>query len=249
LKYHKPVEPYFNKTVDWVHHQMNRLPMHFNRETADKIVTTTVLMQGGNLMVAPIALAEHHKVPIVEGLNTALGDKTPPETIEHAPQQTLGSLVKGRLLGWLAAFSVIKGAMKLYPTTLESFENETGNLLCKLMKKPTERLVGAEMHSTKTFMFGKIGALDFFATVASASLLYIGGHFFARKQQEKKAHQAHNAPEHRITTVPEKMTEGMDTPTLAATPTAIATHEISGTKLHQGTLHQPEIGQALNAIN
>lgn len=247
LKHHASVVPYFNKAVDWLHHQINRTPLKISRTTADKVLTTTALMQGGNVMLLPIGVAEHYKVPIVEGLNTALGDKTPPETIESAPKQTWGSLIESRALGWLAVFSVFAGVGKLYGKTLDSFEKETGNLLCKIMSKPTERMgetvVGGvrrwEMQPTKTFIFGKLGALDVFATIGSASLLYVGGHFFARKQQEHQAHRHVQQPARTAKASLGAAEEAVP----AALPIAEPALQVRGEKTHEGTLQASAVAQ------
>jgi hypothetical protein len=68
---------------------------------------------------------------------------------------------------------------------LKTFEDEVGTRMCQWFNKPKERNVLGALAKSKTYIFGKIGALDFFATIAAATLLYVGGHFFARKQEEK----------------------------------------------------------------
>ena len=54
------------------------------------------------------------------------------------------------------------------------------------------------MKETPAFRLGEIGAFDVFATAAAATILYIGGHFFARKQAEKKAVRAESKTAKRL---------------------------------------------------
>lgn len=191
LKYDHKAQ--FDKVVSGVHRGLQKIFPSLTRENADTITTTFALMQGGNAMLLPVAFAEKHKIRIVDGLNTALGDSTPAEQIEQAPKQTIGSLVKSRLVAFGAVVSGLLLAKKHYSKTMDMFEQQTGELLCDTLNKPqfhmepkmvegVQKLVKKE---SKTFIYGKLAALDIFATAAAASLLYVGGHFFARKREEK----------------------------------------------------------------
>lgn len=149
---------------------------------AEQAVMTTTLMMGGNVMLLPIGLAEHAKIPIVEGLNTALNDPTPKEAIQEAPKQTWMSLAKSRAVAWVWVFSAFTGASILFERTFATFADETGTRVHQLLKgakTPIDK-------KSRAYLSGTIGAVDFFATIAAATLLYMGGHFFARKQEEKK---------------------------------------------------------------
>ena len=200
--------------------------------SAEEIAMTTTLMMGGNLMLLPVGIAEHHKVALVSGLNTAMDDPTPKEAIQHAPKQTWDSLIKSRIVAWLAVFAAFKGAGMAFSQTMQSSENETGKLLCKLTGKPATRLVKGIEQETKTFIFGKIGALDVFATIGSAILLYLGGHFFARKQEEKKERRA--ASHHTGAAPTRDVTVGEMEPLQQNAPQM----QVAGTKLHEGTAHE-----------
>lgn len=157
-----------------------------NARRAEDLTMTTNLMMGGNLMMIPVGIMEKFKIPIAETFNRWLGDRTPKEKIQETPKQTAWSIVKARGVAWLTVFSSFKLAGKFYGNTLKTFETETGNLLCRVLGKPASHSVGGEIRPTKTFRYGEIGALDIFATIAATVLLYIGGHFFARKQEERK---------------------------------------------------------------
>lgn len=151
-----------------------------------KMATTTTLMQGGNAMLLPIGIAEKYKVPIVEKINHALGDHTPPAQVEDTQKQTWGSLIKARVMAWVVVFTSFTTAGWFVPKSFQMFETEFGERVCKLLRRPTE-IAGKE---TKTFIYGKIGALDIFATAAAAVLLYIGGHIFAERAEERRERRA-----------------------------------------------------------
>lgn len=231
LKYHGKVSPYFERAVDGLHRGLTKLFPSIKRETADTILTTTALMQGGNAMLIPVGLLEKHKVPIVSGLNTMLGDPTPAEQIEKAPKQTWRSLLESRAVAWLAVYAAFRTAAKFVPNTLAMFEHEVGERMCQLFKKPIERLVDGKMVKSKTYLFGKIGALDFFATIAAATLLYVGGHFFARKQEERKERRAsgHVGP---LRAEGEEDAPAVNGAELAAAPSS----QVSGQKHVAGTM-------------
>lgn len=189
LEHHPKLKPVFKYVVDKVELGLAQLPFNTTRKTAEKVVMTTTLMQGGNLMLIPIGIAEHHKVALVSGLNTAMDDPTPKDAIQHAPKQTWMSLLKSRGLAWLTVFTSLTAVGAVYKKALPTFEQETGEFVTKLFGKQTHRIIDGVKTETRTFGYGKIAALDVFATSAAATLLYIGGHFFARKQEEKKEHK------------------------------------------------------------
>lgn len=157
-----------------------------NAKRAEDITMTTNLMMGGNLMMIPVGIMEKFKTPIVDESNQWLGDPTPKEHVEEVPQQTWWSIIKARGVAWLTVFASFKFAGKFFGNTLATFEKETADLLCRVTGKPTQTLVNGEMVPSKTYRYGQIGALDIFATIAATVLLYVGGHFFARKQEERK---------------------------------------------------------------
>lgn len=215
--------PRYQRAVEWTQRHLSRaLPKETSKQIAEEAVMTTSLMMGGNAMILPIGAAEHYKVPIVSGLNVMMGDKTPPEAVESAPKQTWGSLIEGRLLAWGAVFTALMGARFAVPKTFELFPQEAGQrthqFIQKLRKEPM--LAEEAMKKTKAYRYGEIGAFDVFATAAAATLLYVGGHFFARKQAEKKADRSERyAGREKATALVE------NAPTKAVTQVMEATHE------------------------
>jgi hypothetical protein len=187
FKHTRTVSKYYHGLVDLLHKASEKIaPSILSKKVAEDAVMTTSLMMGGNAMLLPVGYAEKHKVTTVSGLNTIFGDATPPEDIEQEPKQTWGSLVKARLAAWGAVFGALFTASSLFPKSFTMFENEFAERVCQLFKKPTEVIHEGARVPSRTFLLGKISALDVFATAAAATLLYVAGHSFARKREERK---------------------------------------------------------------
>ncbi len=60
------------------------------------------------------------------------------------------------------------------------------HVVCKPFGKSTHVNVNGIMEETKAFRYGKIAALDVFATTAAATLLYIGSRIFADRQSKER---------------------------------------------------------------
>ncbi|MDX1974230.1 MAG: hypothetical protein SFT92_00995 [Rickettsiales bacterium] len=139
----------------------------FHPETAEQIVTTTALMQGGNITLFPVKFMEDHKAEII-GKDPA----------KEQNKQDWTSLIKARLVAWGAVFASFKGVAKLIGgDKLTAFEEKFAkHVVCDPLGKATH-IAGAE---TKLYRYGKIAALDVFATVAASTLLYMGSRLFAK---------------------------------------------------------------------
>lgn len=168
----------------WIGRHLERLGIH--GKIANQVATATSLSLGGHIMLLPIAYAEAHHTQIVDGLNKMTLDPTPVEAIKVKPKPTLSSIISGRLVAWAAVVSGFIAAIEFFPKSLSTFENEFAERFCRVIRKPMH-VAGEE---TKAFRYGKIAALDVFATACAATLLYIGSHFFARKKLERAQHQA-----------------------------------------------------------
>lgn len=212
-----------------------------SKNVAKQATLTTALMQGGNMMLLPVALAEHYKEPLVAKANVILGEEGPQENVVKAPQQTLLSLVQGRLTAWGVVFASLFTASQLFKKTFQTFEEEFANLACKIVKKPAQVMAkDGSMVASEAYRYGKIAAVDVFATAAAATLLYVGGHFFARRHEEKKAHvppeQRHRGGIFRENALAEDAApQAKDGPS----------HAIAGEKIHQGALAESVRVQAV----
>lgn len=149
---------------------------------ANQVATSTSLSLGGHIMLLPIAFAEAHHTQIVDGLNKMTLDPTLAEEIQAKPKPTLGSIIRGRLVAWAAVGSGFIAMGEFFPKTLDVFKNEFAEWFCKRTHQPM-KVAGEE---TKAFRYGKIAALDVFATACAATLLYIGSYFFARRKDAQQ---------------------------------------------------------------
>jgi hypothetical protein len=155
---------------------------------------TSVLMVPGNLGLIPIKAMENNKPELVEKFNKMLGDKSADASVENDSKQTWGSLVKSRLAAWLAVFTGFRVAATVIGNEkFGQFENSfSENIVCKTLGKPTH-IPGMEKiaaNETKLFRYGKIAALDVFATAAATILLYMGTRFFAKPNPQWHAKHA-----------------------------------------------------------
>lgn len=171
-------------------------------KAADDAVMTSVLMQPGNVGLIPIKWMENRKPELVEKFNKMLGDKSADASVEHDPQQTWGSLIKSRLAAWLAVFAGFRGAAHaIGEKKFGAFENAFAEKVCNVLGKathvaPAGVVLSPEMlktfeYETKAFRYGKIAALDVFATAAATVLLYAASRVFAKKNPEWHAKHAH----------------------------------------------------------
>jgi hypothetical protein len=166
-------------------------------ETVERIMDTTALSMSGNISIIPIKFAEDRKKSIVGKINKMLGgDANAPISNEKHPQ-TWGSLIKGRVLAWVAVFAGFKTAVELLgKERFENYENAFAeNIVCKPLGKPTH--IGEKIfkNETKAFRYGKIAALDIYATIAATSLLYLGSRLFAKPVSKTLKPEADNLVE------------------------------------------------------
>ncbi|NBX04215.1 MAG: hypothetical protein EBR02_09215 [Alphaproteobacteria bacterium] len=85
------------------------------------------------------------------------------------------------------AFGIVLGSIKgavalLGKEKFAKFEEDFAKkVVCKPLKLPTHLPNGVE---TKAFRYGRLTAMDIFATAASASILYIASRFFAEPDKD-----------------------------------------------------------------
>lgn len=203
---------------------MQILPTGLRHKLSKSLVTSSILMQGGNLMLLPIAWAEHYKVRIVRGLNTMLGDETDPALIEEAPKQSLGNLFVARMKALGVVFASFFTAELLFEKPLERFNHACGRALSGFTGRATHiNLKPGMIHNgveitektramSKTYEYGLLGGLDIFATAAATTLLYEGSRDSAKKHAKKEGHDEKpttsvsqvSADTHRLADAPEK---------------------------------------------
>lgn len=175
---------YYQQASHWLEHKgLPFMPKNWRAPFVSQFLMTTILMQGGNLMLFPVGMAESVKTPIVKGINKAFGDTSDISHLENAPKQTAWSLIQGRLAAFGAVWAGLASAEVFFKPQMAQFENAMGRATCAFMNRPMLDALGKE---TKTFRYGKMAAFDVFATATATALLYVGSKFFARKQHEQQ---------------------------------------------------------------
>ena len=127
IEHNPKLQPWFNWGVKKAEGLFSHLPFIANpHKAAAKAVETTTLMWGGNLMLIPVGLMEHFKVPIVRGFNAMMKDPTPEIQIEEAPKQTMSSLIKSRMVAWSIVFGSLWSAGRYFEKTFATYKEEFG---------------------------------------------------------------------------------------------------------------------------
>lgn len=177
------------KAFEWAERRLAKSGI--DPRSAHEMVMTTALMQGGNLALIPIKMAENNKAQIVSGMNKALGEPDTYCEVKSEPDQTWGSLIKSRLVAWGAVFASLKAASSMLGhERFDAFENSFAkNVACKPFGFPTHLPNGQE---TRAFRMGKLTALDIFATAAAAGILYGASRVFAVPDKDNP-HSHHEA--------------------------------------------------------
>ncbi len=192
-KYGKGAE-YFKTSTDWLQKK------NWSAANAEKFMMTNATMQGGNLMVLPVKWAEDNKIALVTKINDMIGEKTDVAALENEDKQTWSSILKARVAAWITVFTSFHAAAHVIgDKKFGEFENKFAeHMICKPMGKPTH-VGGVE---TTHFKYGKIAAIDVFATVAASTLLYVGSRVFAHWDREKADAQhtpaSHTAPQQKV---------------------------------------------------
>ncbi|MFM9890131.1 MAG: hypothetical protein ACKVOE_05740 [Rickettsiales bacterium] len=95
----------FKAAVDWMHTNAN--PMKWERGTMNRGMRVLWLCMGGNLLVPVVKYLEDHKGQLVRRADLVLENKAGQDEaalerahveMDHAPKQSWGSLIKGRLV-------------------------------------------------------------------------------------------------------------------------------------------------------
>lgn len=134
------------------------------------------LGMGGNALAAPIKWMEDNRQKNAARIDNLLGTTPPdPELIENEPEQTWGSVVKGRLISWgLSYLAFIVMGPKLVGVMNDSCTKFVTDIWTKnLFPK----------HSAETVRrWADIAAFDFLFTAITATTTYLFSRYFAKKE-------------------------------------------------------------------
>ena len=196
---------YFNSGSNWL------IKKGLTPQSAEELLMSTALMQGGNLAVLPVKWAEDNKIACIQAIDKVIGEKTDVSALEAEDKQSWSSILKARVLAWTTVFLSLKTAGHILGgDKFEAFkEGFSKHIVCNPLGKATHHL-GKE---TNAFRYGKIAALDVFATAAASTLLYVGSRIFAHweRQKEEAQQTAHIAP-HPAESHPQKGFSAISTP-------------------------------------
>ncbi len=180
------------KFHDWVNKSLTK--QGASEAVAEQTFNTLILGSLGNAAVVPVKIMENYKPQIVDKFNDMLGDKSHDASVGEDPKQTWMSLIKSRVAAYTAVFVSLQGAVKIFGhKKFSEFEEKFAeHIVCKPLGKPTHTPGMAKIaaNETKAFRYGKIGALDVFATAAATVLLYAGSRFFAKENEHWRAPHA-----------------------------------------------------------
>lgn len=169
---------------------------------------------GGTLMLIPVGIMEHNRTKIVTALNRLFKDPTDPKSVEDAPPQTVGSIVKARAVATATVFSGFVGAETLVgEQRFKQGLEHAGEKLFTMVEKTATTVDKTHW----AYKFGRTGALDILATASSAIMLYVGSHMFAKRAYERKVTKDYL--EQNRTSTPEANAPLVSTPMPALLPT------------------------------
>ena len=171
----------------------------FGANLAGAAASTTITMWGGNLFAPLLKTFENHKEKIVSYFNRNFGKpgevEQGHERLKDTPKQNWGDILKGRLGGWCIVFASFmtmdtllgrsnKTGMRRFEQYEEWFGrkiaglSQTGKEIARLPL--TEKLTPLQ-DAHPFYRFGKIAALDFYATSAAILIweaIRLCGHSF-----------------------------------------------------------------------
>lgn len=170
----------FHGVDQWLRKSFSKVGV--SEKLADEATTVTHLMWGGNVMLIPVGVMEHFRTPIVKAFNRFFNDPTDPKSIEDAPQQTAGSILKGRLMAWATVFVGFTATRHaIGDVRYEGLKHQMGTRWAKFRSQPIDAV-----NPNSAYNVGRTGAEDVLATISSATLLYVSSHFFAKRAYERK---------------------------------------------------------------
>jgi hypothetical protein len=197
-----PIPNYLKKFQDGIYSVLaNNKRYPVNERLAGTIAGTTILMHGGNLFTPVMKWMEDRKESIVTYINKRWGKpgevEAGHERLKDEPKQNWGDVIKGRLVAWLTVFSTFVGIDAIIgkdKNTLgtndkpiyyfDKFEEMFGRWVARIRTPVGQALTEAETKS-RTYRFGKILALDIYATAASLLVWTIVSKFSAALRGKK----------------------------------------------------------------
>lgn len=219
---------YFQRFQKWFEHKMlhNKvIPLSKKGEpghiVAGALANTMVLFHGGNIFAPVMKWLENSKEDISNYFNKKFGkpgeEEIAHERLKELPKQTWGDIVKGRLAGWAIVFTsfvtaaiVVGKNKKIGMHRFDIYEEGFGRWLAGWTKKgrdlglgwrkpPVHQPLTKAQDANKMYRFGKIVALDVYATSAALVIWNWVSRALAKNRKDKN-HHASEAPADPVTT-------------------------------------------------
>ncbi len=205
-----PVPNFLKKTSAWIEKKLlynKLLPLsekgEFGAILAGALAGSTILVHGGNMYVPVYKALQDRKGKIVDSVNKRWGKpgelEAGREHLKHQTKETWGDIIKGRFAAWGVVFAsflsadLIAGKDKSGKRRFTRFEESFGELFSKVTKRgreiakePNKVLRMELLEENKSFRFGKILALDIYATTAAIALWTAISKFSAIVRGKKK---------------------------------------------------------------
>jgi len=152
------------------------------QETVDAYAKGTTMFvtlgMGGNALALPIWWMENNRQKNAAKIDKLLGTTPPdPETIANEPQQTLGSVGKGRLISWGGSYAAFLAMGPKLVGKINDFCGEKATAAWMNLK-PKANPAGVRK-------WADIAAFDALFTAITASVTYIFSRYFAQKEHRK----------------------------------------------------------------
>lgn len=172
--------------------------------------STTVLMWGGNLFAPIMKKLENNREAISNYFNRKFGqpgeEEIAHERLKDLHQQTWGDILKGRFVGWFTVCATFLGMDALIGKNaktgqygFDAYEEWVARGLAGLTKKgkalniglpgetgiPLHQKLTSAQEASKTYRFGKMVALDVFATSAAILIWNTVSRLSAKQRHEK----------------------------------------------------------------
>jgi hypothetical protein len=205
------VPNYLKKFQGWFHTKLLTNPVYpmgnkgeFVERLAGAAANTTVTFHGGNAFAPLMKEMENHHEDIANFANRHWGKpgevEQAHENLKDKPHQSWGDVAKGRVAAWAMVFTAFMGADALIGKDkktgmyqFDKYEEWFGRKLAGLTRSgkaladiPVAQALTAAQDANKTYRFGKILALDLFATSAALIVWNAVSRVSAQKRQDKK---------------------------------------------------------------
>ncbi len=182
----------------------------FGMLMAGGLTSTLILSHGGNFFAPIIKWLENSREKITNAYNKKFGTEEDVEIahekFKDIPKQNWGDVIKGRLTAYATVFSSITGAYLAFGRSknpnqhfkLDTYEEWFGRKVSwitkgshDIAKTPMSQALTHQQKANKTYRFGKVLAIDLFATTTAIIVWNTVSRLSAKNRvaEEQKAHE------------------------------------------------------------